>query len=298
VYAQTVVHPFAHNPTIRPLPNGTGFVIFFIGDGTGTPAQCNGSRVPQEPLRGAAGSEAKNLTGGSVHVVFASSVLGPWSPPVAVEFNDSTGAGASWTGGGTNPSPLIHPDGSVTLALQRGFAASPGKELLGVAHAAAGWRGPYTMITPVPVQPERPGCIAGTGEDPFLWENRRGMHIIYHGMCPTGLLEAHHAFSADRGVSWTVSPRQTYGYAARFTDGTTRLFARVERPQLTFAPGGDQAVVLFNGVCNTGSLDQIYECLELKPVPPSKTPVLVMTWTLARPLKRAHRQTAPSLSLV
>lgn len=277
-YVETVVRPFAHNPTIRSLPNASGYVIFFIGDGTGSPVSCNtttGEFVSQP-----------RLTGGSIHAVYSPSLRGPWSAPVEIQFNDTSGAGAAWNGGGTNPSPLVHQDGTVTLALQRGFTANPGKELLGVARAAT-WRGPYTMVTAQPVRPERPGCIAGTGEDPFLWENSRGLHILYHGMCPTGVLEAHHAFSSDGGITWTLSPRQTYAYSAR-VNGKTQWFARVERPQLFFDPRNNEPAMLYNGVCDAGPFDQIYHCLELTPVPPSKQPVIVMTWTLARPLRKSR----------
>jgi hypothetical protein len=174
-FAEVVVPPFAHNPTIRELPNSSGYVLFFIGNGQGTPVRCNTSRhgggsrgsgvsgVTGSGVRagatggrgGAAGdnsgaaavagspgdaSAAKSggsvgsnsgdstsvqrrrasLTAGDIHASYARSLLGPWSAPVAIEFDDSGSVGALWTGGGTNPSPLVHRDGSVTLALQRG----------------------------------------------------------------------------------------------------------------------------------------------------------------------------------
>ena len=179
-FAEVVVPPFAHNPTIRELPNSSGYVLFFIGDGQGTPVRCNTSRhgggSRGSGVSGVAGSGARagatgtrggaagdnsgaaavagiagnassaksggsasrgsvgsnsgdstsvqrrraSLTAGDIHASYARSLLGPWSAPVAIEFDDSGSVGALWTGGGTNPSPLIHSDGSVTLALQRG----------------------------------------------------------------------------------------------------------------------------------------------------------------------------------
>ena len=108
------------------------------------------------------------LVGGGIWAIHAPSILGPWSEAVSIEFEDGGSNTSLWTGGGTNPSPVIEKDGSVTLALQREFRASPAaggqnKELLGVARGAS-WRGPYTMITNRPVKPEHPGCVAGTGE--------------------------------------------------------------------------------------------------------------------------------------
>merc|ERR1719253_2091085 len=104
------------------------------------------------------------------------------------------------------------------------------------------------MITPTPVVPEKTGCIAGMSEDPFLWRTTRGWHILYHGMCPTGIMQAHYAFSQD-AVHWTESTRQAYSYAVKYTDGSSNLFARMERPQLVFSEGGTLTHI-FNGVCS------------------------------------------------
>ena len=184
---QVVLPPFAHNPTVRRLPDGTGFVIFFIGDGSsaGYP-NCTNGTFPENLAR----RSSAPISGGDIHVIHASSVYGPWSAPLQVMFNDTSGG--EWSpGGGTNPAPHIDADGTVTLALQRGFVATPGKELLGVARAPK-WNAPYVMITPQPVKPQEWFCVAGTGEDPFLWRSKRGWHLIYHGMCPSGLLEVRH----------------------------------------------------------------------------------------------------------
>merc|ERR1711907_423820 len=96
---------------------------------------------------------------------------------------------SQWGQAVTNPSPHIEIDGSVTMALQREFRPNEGKALIGVARAET-WRGPFTMITETPVESEHFYCVAGTGEDPFLWKTRRGYHMMYHGMCPSGFLEA------------------------------------------------------------------------------------------------------------
>ena len=284
-YAQTVVAPFAHNPTIRRLPNGEGFVIFFIGGNPTTPASCNASEAMADAAPG-------EIVSGSVHTVTASRIAGPWSSPRPVQFDDA--AGSRWTGGGTNPSPHVAANGTVTLALQRPYNASGsvGKELLGVARASS-WRGPFAMLTAAPVDPEKWFCLAGTGEDPFLWRTARGWHMVFHGMCPTGVFQAHYAFSSDDARTWTVSKRQTYPYDVQFSDGSSTLYARVERPQLIFAPsnlgggGNDDGLDgapthLVNGVCAANSLGGIYACLELKSL--TKKPVIVMTHTLVRPL--------------
>lgn len=162
-FKQVVRAPFAHNPTIRRLPKGGGFVIFFIG-GNVVPldkqADCTKNITPPTRPRHALAT---------IHAIQADSILGPWTEPVPIEFTDGGSNTSIWTGGGSNPSPVINLDGSVVLALRREFRAAPSgtagnKELLGVAQASS-WRGPYTMITDRPVPPERPGCIKGMGEE-------------------------------------------------------------------------------------------------------------------------------------
>jgi glycine/D-amino acid oxidase-like deaminating enzyme len=167
VWQEVVRRPFAHNPTIRQLPNGAGYVIFFIGGNNVSSVDCHNETRDELLLTTYANRTPHQLVGGSIHAIHAQSVFGPWSQPVSIEFDDGGSNTSAWVGGGTNPSPVIEADGSVTLAVQREFRASPptggNKELIGVARAKS-WRGPYTMITTVPVKPEHPGCVAGTGE--------------------------------------------------------------------------------------------------------------------------------------
>eukprot|EP00656_Telonema_subtile_P009689 TRINITY_DN14573_c0_g3_i2.p1 TRINITY_DN14573_c0_g3~~TRINITY_DN14573_c0_g3_i2.p1 ORF type:complete len:142 (+),score=18.86 TRINITY_DN14573_c0_g3_i2:374-799(+) len=140
------------------------------------------------------------------------------------------------------------------------------------------------MITPTPVQPEKWFCKAGTGEDPFLWQDSRGWHLVWHGMCPTGVFQAHYGFSED-AVHWTVSPRQAYTYDVKFVDGSSVVFARVERPQLVFVDNQTSPAYLMNGVCEASSADGIYRCLQLPTKDRQNGTIVVDTWTLSRPLK-------------
>ena len=57
------------------------------------------------------------------------------------------------------------------------------------------------------------------------------------------------------GTEWHTSPRQTYGYKIRYSDGSSQSRLRVERPQLHFAVHDpvtgafSNATTLFNAVC-------------------------------------------------
>ena len=264
-YKQTIIEPFAHNPTVRKLPNNSGFVLYMIGGTPSTPIDCSTSSTVE--------TTAPTTFSGSIRVSYASSVEGPWSKPELVFFTRSDGLYSSWT----NPSPHIFPDGSAALA----FQAHPKDtkhnwEMIGMA-TAANFSGPFAYTSPKPITPEQWYCVAGQDEDPFLWKSSRGYHIITHGMCPAGIFQAHYKFSRD-GVTWYTSPRQTYEYKVYFEDNSFLMLPRVERPQLLFArhnsTTGDfsNPVALYNGVCT--SLDCVLSC--------TKNPSSCRSFTLAR----------------
>ena len=265
-YAETVVAPFAHNPTVRELPAGGGFLLFMIG-GTGPPAA-------QQDCRRAAGAalpqRAPDPDPSGIAVSWAPSVLGPWTPPRRVEFSHYNGS-ALLNCAFTNPSPTLLANGSVLLAFQGGYCHSIipgiGEEDIGVALASS-WNGTYALVTGAPIALPPPWCVAGLGEDPFLYATPRGFHLLIHGMCYAPF-NALHAYSVD-GVAWQLSPTAPYSYAANFSDAQPALFWRVERPQLVLDPASGQPLALLNGVCADG-----ISCLEA----PGKT------FTLARPLQ-------------
>lgn len=261
-FAAVVVAPYAHNPTVRELPDGS-FALFMIG---GTPAverNCSGSPVAAGPAHARATDDPSGIS-----VSWAPRVTGPWSPPRRVEFSHFNGTQLNCSF--TNPSPHVLANGSVLLAFQGGYCHSVisgvGEENIGVALALR-WDGVYALVTGAPIVEPPPWCVAGLGEDPFLWQNAAGhYHMLIHGMC-FAPFNALHTYSRD-GVSWALASAAPYSYAVNYTDAAAALYWRVERPQLAFGADG-APTVLFNGVCGDG-----LACLES----PGKT------WTLARPL--------------
>ena len=259
------IAPFAHNPTVRALPDGTGYLLYMIG-GTNASQQNCGSNYSGPPAPRAAAAHGD--PGTSIAVSFSASVWGPWGAPRPLSY-------ANWNGsslldcGFTNPSPAILKNGSVLLAFQAGYCHSVvpgiGEEMLGVAIAPS-WDGVYTLVSKEPILPV-PGfwCVAGLAEDPFLWQTARGFAMLAHGMC-YAVFNAVLAVSRD-GVAWRQVAAAPYSYEVAYTDAPAQLFWRVERPQLVF--NGSRPVALMNGVCGDG-----LACLES----PGKT------WTLLRKL--------------
>jgi hypothetical protein len=167
VHAQTVIAPFAHNPTIRKMPDGR-FVLYMIG---GTPSahivNCtNGTQSSGARDADAAAGEPGRLSAGdgpfgsSIRASVADSVYGPWSAPSEVMFLNRS---AALHGGWTNPSPHFNADGSLTLAFQaQGNRSKQAAHhaLVGIA-TATGWAGPFAYVTGLPVTAEALDCVAG-----------------------------------------------------------------------------------------------------------------------------------------
>ena len=267
-FADVVVAPFAHNPTVRQLPDGS-FALFMIGGTPSVERNCSGgggSHLHHTHHRAAADDDPSGIA-----VSWAPRVTGPWSAPTRVEFSHYNGTELNCSF--TNPSPSILANGSVLLAFQGGYCHSIipgiGEENIGVALAPS-WDGVYSLVSGRPIVEPPPWCVAGLGEDPFLWQNAAGyFHMLIHGMCYAPF-NAIHAFSRD-GVAWALAEIAPYTYAVNYTDAAAALYWRVERPQLVF--GADATpMALLNGVCGDG-----LACLET----PGKT------WTLARPLAGA-----------
>jgi hypothetical protein len=203
----TVIGVDAHNPQAI-VVNGSWY-IFHIGSGASTraPQDCNETAnalwSPSEP------SAAE---GSTLH----RSVAGPEGPftPVA-----SRGVPALCN----NPSPVLHPNGTLflfcTWSIRASLSGSP--------------EGPWTA--PRSVRP--PGAKDRNWEDPFLFFDQRGnFHVLCHTWSalpyPSNNVSGH-GFSTD-GVQWTFSQQEPYDNAVTHADGTVQRFATLERPKLLF----------------------------------------------------------------
>jgi len=113
----------------------------------------------------------------SIYVTWSSSIRGPWPAPVPVVFN---GTSPQLGEGRYNPSPHFLDNGGVFLAFNGG-PANEAKELPGLSYSpprpnnsdTPPWVGPFELVGDgKPVFPDHPWCLAGSGEDPFLWQDR------------------------------------------------------------------------------------------------------------------------------
>lgn len=88
----------------------------------------------------------------------------------------------------------------------------PAGEVLAVAIAET-WKGPYNIIAdnitnlPNIAHLGCPTCVPAnpSAEDPIIFQNKRGYHIVYHQYNQSDKVTGGHIFSPD-ARNWTVSP--------------------------------------------------------------------------------------------
>lgn len=139
-------------------------------------------------------------SGGSIHV--ADSPYGPWLPLQSPSPKCN------------NPSPAVHPNGTLFLACTWKLYSAPS--------IAGPWSDGIDLHPP-----------HGGWEDPFLFFDRRGhFHILSHVYSKAGSginnTISGHAFSVD-GLSWTFSQTQPYSNVVQDVDGGVHTFATLER---------------------------------------------------------------------
>lgn len=221
-----------------------------IGPANATQQQCNRSQISPEIQ----GSRAQSFKSG-ISLASSQSVYGPWTvSPVSFVGTGFEKCGFS------NPSVTSY-SGGVMMAFT--FGCGSGQERIGVAQAD-NFTGPFQIIrfaadllacsphvctpsSPDGILPRPTLCLSGAWyEDPFIWHNARGFHLLSHGMCPTGVLNSKYAFSVD-GKTWTLSRKEPYDYVAEWAEGGRELLSRRERPQLVFDSTDGRPLALFTG---------------------------------------------------
>jgi hypothetical protein len=171
-------------------------------------------------------------------------------------------SGRPWTFRGDNPTAFVDQETAEVRVLYRtdstgGEAASQGYDvasMIGQAHAPH-WSGPYTSLSGFDGPISSPQYPYDENEDPFIWKNSRGYHGLFHActwtnsrgdVYPPAEWAGRYAHSVD-GLEWTYSPIPAYNATITWSNGTTAVFSRMERPFLIFDADGTPTH-LFNGV--------------------------------------------------
>lgn len=140
----------------------------------------------------------------------------------------------------SNPAPVIQEDGSVMMIFKGRAHTEDGKYSamsLGVA-CAPSIEGPYTVMNND--QPIFQVDGQGEAEDPFLWKDEHGYHIIFkdHVSKFTGEWGGGVMAHSKDGIHWNVdkSPK-AYSKTIEWEDGSLGKQGQLERPFLLFENG-------------------------------------------------------------
>eukprot|EP01063_Lacrimia_lanifica_P037398 TRINITY_DN765_c0_g1_i7.p1 TRINITY_DN765_c0_g1~~TRINITY_DN765_c0_g1_i7.p1 ORF type:complete len:395 (+),score=116.85 TRINITY_DN765_c0_g1_i7:50-1234(+) len=244
-----VVGTVAHNPYAVITPQGE-LLVYYIG----APWEAGTQDC------GKAGVSPRN-TSYLINVAHSpsGSPSGPWEVhPNVLEGSCPGGEGEfKWCLEMTNPAPVFHPNGTVTLALH-GYTYAPGTmqqvdEVPGVT-TAAHWRGPYTtpkkiLTEAAPWVNETSGALMPPatfhGEDFFLWKGRRAFHMVWHVKQPFAVASKDWkssgatAWSAD-GLTWHPAPHLTWNTPLAWaSEPNPGVITSRQRPLLVFADQED-----------------------------------------------------------
>ena len=140
----------------------------------------------------------------------------------------------------SNPSPLIHEDGSVLMLFKaRAYGTKfpyQGDMVLGAARAPH-YDGPYTVAVDEPIFST---SKFGEAEDPVLWKDRNGYHLLAKDQRGGITGQKHAGFLAHSpdGLKWTLDASPlAYSRTVNWTDGKTITMGQMERPALLFQNG-------------------------------------------------------------
>lgn len=179
--------------------------------------------------------------GSTIHT--SRSLSGPWEPLLP-----------NTLGNCNNPAPWVHSNGTIFIV------CGSSMQLKRAEHIS----GPWHIVTSF----SHLGGPVGNYEDPYLYIDKRGFHIIYHVYntaqreeCVTATVSAH-AFSKD-GFSWHLSSMQPFTSQIEVEAFGTMIVSTRERPFLFFNAAG-QMTHLISAVCSASRCPSEASCVNCK----------------------------------
>ena len=219
-----------HNPKI--VRHGSTWVLFYMG-----------STHPfdePKPEQLTLDSHYTTLARASkrVGVATARSPFGPWTRRDVPALTTRPGTYYSFLT--SNPAAHIEKDGSVVMVFKsRGYKDGYPFQTpmyLGVARAPH-YDKPFSVVTEKPIFGVGHG---GEVEDPYIWKDGKGFHMIAKDQRGEITGERHGGLLAHSrdGVTWKVDPApRAYSKRLTFTDGTVQVMGQLERASVLIQDG-------------------------------------------------------------
>lgn len=191
-----------------------------------------------------------------IGLAVADSPYGPWTRSDKPLLDTKPGTFYSYLV--SNPSPLIQEDGSVMMIFkERSYLGDEAYSdmALGMAYAPD-IEGSYTVLNDGKPIFQVDG--QGEAEDPFLWKDEKGYHVVFKdhvakfsGEKGGGVM----AHSQD-GIHWTVdkSPK-AYSRTVEWEDGRVEMQGQLERPFIWFDEEGKAHYIFFATMDGPGGFE-------------------------------------------
>eukprot|EP01084_Bolivina_argentea_P238247 400262_1 len=237
-YVSTIHHSFAHEPDATKGPNGE-YVIYYVAYNYTNVPECNCN----EPGDGSTNPVCQNrlpYPAQYITVMQYSNDMKTWSDEIVV-FPLRT----EKTGLDTNLAGVIKENGEF-IGLMRIWDDNTAGSEMHLA-TASNWKDGSTYKQHSEIL--FPELVPILTEDPFVYVDCNGYyHAIFHNMSPNNMQQVcgGHAFSED-GMNW-IYTGYIYSNVVDFTDGSTFMFERRERPHFVFDDDGCTPIALTNGV--------------------------------------------------
>ena len=264
--AETVFPRSSWEPGLAKNPSTGELIVMFFGNITNPPDIESPSCVDAKEF-----NQDYNLTSMNtfISVSKSGSIQGPWSKPQMVKgmVNQPQLRGVSgydWNCASGNPSPAFHPNGTLYAAMRhnpcwKGFQT---REHIGIWRADNGWDGEWTSITNQPIFGWGGGSVkectddvkCPSHEDPHLWWDERGAHLMTHHQNNQAIHELRGAYGWSKdGFNWNyatgplLSNSSLWDMDFKWTNGTTRKMVRRQRPSFVRDPTTGKITHLING---------------------------------------------------
>lgn len=221
-----------HNPSITKV-NDT-FVLFYMGSTHPFDEPQTGTEVTVNSPYATVGRANKRIG-----IATAKNINGPWvrrnAPILDVKPNTFYSFLTS------NPAPLIRKDGSVLIVFKgRAYGSKypyHSEQKLGIAMAKSINDSFHVLNNDEPLFT---GENYREVEDPFLWEDEKGLHLMVKDM--TGKLGGEQSagvlYHSKDGINWKLDPHpRAYSRTITWSDGSQQIMGQLERPFILFEGG-------------------------------------------------------------
>lgn len=219
-----------HNPSVT--RHGDTYVLYYMGS-------THPFADPDSTLKLSSAEATVTRANKRIGIATSRSVYGPWERRNEPILNTEPDTFYSFLT--SNPAPLIRKDGSA-LVVFKGRAYGKNfpyqtRQYIGIAKADH-FLGEYHVLNDKKtiLNPKETGEV----EDPFLWEDKEGLHLLVKDMS-SKIAGEHHAgvlLHSNDGIKWKTDPApKAYSRTIHWTDGSQTRQGQLERPFLLIENG-------------------------------------------------------------